>query len=211
MTHQCITSSSRIHRGVVWKNGDRVFTGSCSDAPSFLRSAYEHFNFGYARWYKMDSLCKLGWLAAELLLTGNETIRAAAPESTGIILANSNSSLDTDLKYAASMKEMSSPALFVYTLPNIVIGEIGIRHQIKGESAFFVAADWDSEQMEKYISGLFRSEVLTACICGWVDWLNDEYSALLFLVEKCATGSHLPFNAAVMDGLFKQSPNDASK
>ncbi len=66
-----------------------------------------------------------------------------ADDETGIILSNANGSLDVDLKYAKTMQAGASPALFVYTLPNIVIGEISIRHKIKGENAFFVFKDFN--------------------------------------------------------------------
>ena len=95
--------------------------------------AYRHFAFDYPKFYRMDNLSKLGWLAAEVLFQ-DVSIKPYQPEDVGIVLANRSSSLDTDIKYFESVKTIPSPALFVYTLPNIVMGEICIRHVLKGEN-----------------------------------------------------------------------------
>ena len=93
----------------------------------------------------MDSLSKLGWLAAEILLKDSFNKEAlSVRKMSGLVFANANSSLDTDIKYYETAKDIASPALFVYTLPNIVIGEICIRHNFKGENAFFISEQFDA-------------------------------------------------------------------
>jgi hypothetical protein len=133
----------------------------------------------------MDNLSKLGFLASEILLKGSD-FHDKNPEQTGIILMNSNSSLDTDLKYFQSTKEIPSPALFVYTLPNIVIGEICIRNGFKGENAFFVSQEFDPSFLTQYVNNLINNNILQSCICGWTDLLKDEYEAFLILVTNDA-------------------------
>jgi hypothetical protein len=77
-----------------------------------------------------------------------------------------------------------SPSVFVYTLPNILIGEICIKHQVKGENAFFVSEEFDSEQINNYVTSLFNQGKINACICGWVELLREKYYSLLFMVER---------------------------
>jgi hypothetical protein len=132
----------------------------------------------------MDALSKLGWLAVEVLLKDNFTAEDYRPEQVGIVLANANSSLDTDLKYFETVKDIPSPSLFVYTLPSIMIGEIGIRNNFKGESAFFVSGRYDADFMERYVRGLMDENRISACIYGWVDLLGEAGAANLFLIEK---------------------------
>ena len=132
----------------------------------------------------MDNLSKLGWLATEILLKDNFNAVACKAEEVGIVLSNANASLDTDIKYYETAKDIASPALFVYTLPNIVIGEISIRHHFKGENAFFISEKFDAEFIEQYVSGLLNNNILQCCICGWVELLEDQYKAVLFLVEN---------------------------
>ncbi|CAN5819007.1 hypothetical protein BH11BAC4_BH11BAC4_12080 [soil metagenome] len=179
-----ITSGCIISDHEVRKNGTILFEDKASGMPGFLTVCYQHFGFKYPKFHKMDNLAKLGWLAAELLLNEGELAGKYQPADMGVVLANKNSSLDTDLKYYETAKDIASPALFVYTLPNIVIGEICIRHNFKGENAFFIAEHFDAGFIRQYVSNLINSDILQACICGWVEVLGDSYKVALFLIEK---------------------------
>ena len=179
-----ITASCIISKNAVYKNAEKIFENQEAVAPDFLSSAYRHFNIKYPKFYKMDNLSKLGWLAAEILLKDNFITSKYKAEELGVVLSNTNSSLDTDIKYYETAKDIASPALFVYTLPNIVIGEICIRHHFKGENAFFICDKFDGEFIEQYVSNLINNNILQACVCGWVELLNDQYKTVLFLVEK---------------------------
>ena len=132
-----ITASCIISDHVVYKNDVPVFENKDGSPAEFLLSVYRHFEINYPKFYKMDGLSKLGWLTTEVLLKDSLLNSKYLPEAIGVVLSNTNSSLDTDIKYYKSIKEIPSPSLFVYTLPNIVIGEICIRHNFKGENAFF--------------------------------------------------------------------------
>jgi hypothetical protein len=179
-----ITASCIISKHVVYKNEQPVFKNTGTGLTEFLVSIYQYFALQYPKFYKMDSLGKLGWLAAEVLLKDNFNATAYKPEDVGIVLANANSSLDTDIKYFETAKDIASPALFVYTLPNIVIGEISIRHRFKGENAFFIFDEFDTGFIQQYVSNLINNNILQSCICGWVEALGEEYKAALFLIEK---------------------------
>ena len=195
-----ITSSCIISNNIVHKNGTILFEDLKTDLPGFLTSAYHHFGFKYPKFYKMDNLAKLGWLAAELLLKDNFLQGKYAPAEVGVVLANANSSLDTDLKYYETAKDIASPALFVYTLPNIVIGEICIRHNFKGENAFFIFDNFDAGFIQQYVSNLINSDILQTCICGWVEVLGDTYNTVLFLVQK--NGS-IPFTKENINKIYQ--------
>jgi len=150
----------------------------------------------------MDNLSKLGWLASEILLKNSFQKENYRPEDIGLILSNANSSLDTDQKYMASVKDIPSPLLFVYTLPNIVTGEICIRNNFKGEDAFFVFDSFNADFIENYVSSLLDNNILQACICGWVELLGDEYKAALFLVEKLKDNEAVSFTKEHMNKIF---------
>lgn len=198
-----ITSSCIISRHVVYKNEKPLFENKEADLTGFLLSVYNHFDIKYPKYYKMDNLSKLGWLAAEVLL--KDSLRAAKyqPEEIGVVLANANSSLDTDIKYYETSKDIASPALFVYTLPNIVIGEICIRHNFKGENAFFIAEKFDPEFIEQYVSNLVNNNILQVCICGWVELLDDEYKTVLFLVENRAGNLGVAFTKENINKIYQ--------
>lgn len=188
-----ITASCQISKHVVYKNNLPVFEQTDSDFSGFLETAYRHFNLKYPKFHKMDRLCQLGLLASEVLLEGNFNREKYPAGEVGIVLSNASASLDTDLRYANTMSAIPSPALFVYTLPNIMIGEICIRNGFKGENAFFVFNAFDATFMEQYVSHLLDNQLAQACICGWVELLKEEYSANLMLVEKDQSGKSLFF------------------
>jgi hypothetical protein len=189
-----ITAYSSVARRSACRDGNIVFQGDENvDTGDFLTSLYKYLGADYPKFYKMDNLSKLGFLAVELLLSGRNLSEKYSPEETGIVLSNANASLDADVNYMASARNIPSPALFVYTLPNIVIGEISIRHHFKGENAFFVSEKFDEAFMHFYVTDLFSRTALKACICGWVECFRDDYKAVLWLVEQSAREGALPF------------------
>jgi hypothetical protein len=193
-TPTSITASCLISRNKFFKNGQCIFEYPGS-AETLLDEGYLHFKIAYPKFHKMDMLCKLGFLAAEILLKGTNHENKYTETETGLVLSNAHASLDVDLKYAKTIQSGASPALFVYTLPNIVIGEIAIRHHFKGENAFFVFKQFDGNFMAGYVNHLFGNHLIKNCICGWVDLFKENYRALLFLVEKDNPGNALPFTA----------------
>lgn len=180
-----------------------MFQNRESDLPAFLVSVYRHLDIQYPKFYKMDSLSKLGWLANEFLLQDGFDMEKYSSGEIGIVLSNANSSLDTDKKYLETTKDIASPALFVYTLPNIVIGEISIRHKFKGENAFFISEDFDAAFIEQYVSNLLNNDILQCCICGWVELLNNDYNATLFLVEKDKSANSVNFTKENLNKIYQ--------
>jgi hypothetical protein len=186
----------------VQKNGALVFAKEAASSADFLLSVYQNFQLSYPKFYKMDVLSKLGWLASEVLLMDSFNKEAYSPAEVGIVLANANSSLDSDLRYMKSVADIASPALFVYTLPNIMIAEISIRNGFKGEGAFFISEKFDAAFIENYVNNLFINNNIKCCICGWVDVLGDDYKAALFLVEKEQRENAVLFSKNNMDSIF---------
>lgn len=159
-----------------------------SEFGAFMKSVYKFHEIQYPKYFKMDNLCKVAFIAAEIVLQGNEHIKEIDPTKVGVILQNSHSSIDTDSKYNDTIKDKSnyfpSPAVFVYTLPNVMIGEICIRNKFQGENTCFIAKEFDVEFITDHVNELLDSGKLDACITGWADFADGEYSAILFLVEK---------------------------
>ena len=195
-----ITASCVIANDKVYKNGGLLFERDSANVSDLLRGLYDFLAPDYPKFYKMDNLSKLGWLATEILLQGSFVKTAYAPEEVGVVFSNANSSLDTDLRYFQAVSAYPSPSLFVYTLPNIVIGEICIRHKFQGENAFFVFEEFQADFIRKYTGGLLDTGAVKACVCGWVEILANEYKAAVFLVEQKQAG--LAFTAANMISLF---------
>ena len=166
-----------IRPGAVESKGTTVFSSSETDFAPFIREAYKHLGENNMKFYKMDNLCKLGYVAAEYLLKDTNY----HPKEIGIILANASSSLDTDCKHQAIISKegdkAASPAVFVYTLPNVVLGEICIRHKIQGENTFFVRRQSDAASLEDYARIVMAKGKLRTCIIGWCELLDGHYQA----------------------------------
>ena len=180
-----INKNIRLFKNTVYIDKESIFSVPADESFSFFtKSLYKQLEINYSKFYKMDALSKLGFLAAELLLleTKRENI---LPEEIAIIAANSSSSLHTDVNYQKTIMEISSPSVFVYTLPNIVLGEICIRHNIKGESLFFIQENFDSPFFNQYVNYLFENNEIKLCIAGWIEInTEEEYLAELFLISK---------------------------
>ena len=55
-----------------------------------------------------------------------------------VVLATAHGCIDVDKKYLDTIELSLAPHCFVYTLPNIMLGEICIRHGFKGEQLCMV-------------------------------------------------------------------------
>ncbi|KAF0199931.1 MAG: hypothetical protein FD166_359 [Bacteroidetes bacterium] len=155
-----------------------------ADFGEFMKQIYHSCSISYLKFFKMDPQSKLGFVAAKILLQDDDRDRFE-PEEKAIVLANSASSLNTDEKYFESINDIPSPAVFVYTLPNIVAGEICIHHNLKGENTFFIQEESDIQFMVSYLNILFNTTSTRKVIAGWVEVdLADNYRAFLMDVEK---------------------------
>lgn len=154
-----------------------------------LLSAFRASGISYPKFHKMDTLSKAGFLATEILLEGTDG-RFVPREDRAVILFNSASSLCDDRHYCKTIADpgnwFPSPAVFVYTLPNIVTGEIAIRNKYYGETCFYVLPEPDPESICRIVSDAFQDRMTSSAICGWVDCTDDDtFEAVVFLVEDC--------------------------
>lgn len=197
-------------------NGDTIFLSDYEDATSFLKSAYRGMKISYPKFFKMDNLCKLAFLSAEAMLSDGRVKETYAARDIGIILQNASSSLTTDEKHQDSIASRDSyfpsPSVFVYTLPNIMIGEIAIRHGFKGENAVQIVEKPDSKLLFDTISEAFASDRIQCCIAGWVEEHYNNLTSCLFIVEKSgpiisSSGKreNIIFEPSNMDRLFKDA------
>lgn len=157
---------------------------------SQLTAVYKQLVGGYPKFYKMDLLSRLGFVASELLLQAEGKPRfEGKTEERAVVLFNRSSSIDSDRRYAATTADAHdyypSPSVFVYTLPNIVAGEIAIRNGYQGETSFYILDAKDEAQMHTILQATFADPRMTSAISGWLD-AEDEahYEADLYIIEK---------------------------
>ncbi len=187
-----IHSFCTIEQNKICYNGEVVFESESSLFAEFSKKAYQHFGMNYPKFFKMDNLSKLSFLASELILI--QVLEADSENNIALLFANKSSSLDTDVKYQDSISNdenyFPSPAVFVYTLPNICLGEIAIKNQLKSENSFFIFEAFNSAFMMQYANVLLNTKKAEKVLCGWVEYYQEEYKACLYLVTKEGTTEH---------------------
>lgn len=146
----------------------------------------------WPKFFKMDTLSKAGFVATELLLKKLDERRCGSEEfiqNRAIVLFGSTASLCADRNYQETIQNKDnyypSPALFVYTLPNIVTGEIAIRNHWRGESSFYVLEAPDAAQMAFHLACAFQDSVTESILAGWVDSRNnDDFQVFMTLIRR---------------------------
>jgi hypothetical protein len=179
-----ISNNISISKSGVLFDGQIIYRNQgTEDFASFSKELYKKIDCNYPKFYKMDGLCKLAFLAGELLVKRTDLTNIPG-ENITLIFANSGSTIDTDTKFFESFAAIPSPAIFVYTLPNIAIGELCIRNGWKGEGMFLVQSQFNPQELIDHAGFAFNAGQTKACILGWVEFLSpDNYQANLWLVS----------------------------
>ena len=156
---------------------------------ALLTELYRAYIGDYPKFFKMDTLSKLGFVASELLLQVEGKPRFEPCEDRAVVFFNRSASLQADTAYQATIQDpdnfFPSPAAFVYTLPNIVTGEIAIRNKYFGETSFMVLPDRDPQIMAQQLQHAFLDPMTTSVLGGWLDCTDeDHFEAELFIISK---------------------------
>ncbi len=169
---------------------------------------YEALHRAYPKFFKMDMLCKWAWLAAEYLLMTDEdpVYEGYDKDKTSVVLFTDAGCIEADRRYQETLATIPSPALFVYTLPNIMLGEICIRHGFKGEQLCMVQDRFDSTELLFWVNDLMIQKNMDACLCGWVDVTADVQDVCMFWVTRTGStpGLSVEAAAAYMNDCYKK-------
>jgi hypothetical protein len=155
-----------------------------SSLEEFLTAVYRRWEINYPKFHKMDSLSKLAFIAAEKLMD----MKGINPQDLAIVLSNKSSSIISDIAYQKSIQDADnyfpSPAVFVYTLANIMVGELCIKHKITGENIVFITQEFEVDSIMDYTNILLENNLCQTCLCGRIEASGDEYEAFFYVVEK---------------------------
>lgn len=181
-----ITSYCRITNDKVVVNGQEMFIQRTES--SWLSDIYHAAKISYPKFFKMDNLAKAGFLGSELCLTTVDFDKTTPKENIAVVCCNRSSSLDDDSTYQQTIQNKDnyypSPAVFVYTLANIVTGEIAIRNKTMGESAFYVMEHFNPQKFCSFVRGAFSDKTIDACLCGWTEYYKGNCDILFLYVKR---------------------------
>lgn len=162
---------------------DGQYTQTETSDASTLTELYRRHVGDYPKFFKMDPLARAGFIATELLL------KASPRADYNVLLFNATSSLADDCAFQETIQNRDnwfpSPALFVYTLPNIVTGEIAIRNHFLTETNFMVHGK-ETDYMaiaEQIALTAQRGPVLAGCVDCWD---KDHFRSVMLAVPQGA-------------------------
>lgn len=180
----------------IWEGKEELGKQEGQEHHSLLTSLYKQMIGDYPKFYKMDGLSRLGFVASEILLNAEkeETEEERKEEEIknleerAIIFFNHSSSIASDRNYKESIKDKDnyfpSPSIFVYTLPNIVTGEIAIRNHFHGETSFFILPDKDERLMEEILQASCRDAQSKSFLTGWIDYEDERHFEADLKIKK---------------------------
>lgn len=192
-----ITAYCQISADAFAINGNVIVRKNDQSADTWFKQLYKELALDYPKFYKMDMLSQAGFLASEFIKkTFPELISSYADDEIALLFANSESSADTDIRFKESYQDRKSPSpsLFVYTLPNIVLGELAIRNKFYGENMFAVFPKFAPDFFLQY-GEIMLTTGSKAVLAGWVNILKGKVEVSVFLIEQNKADG-LPFNRA---------------
>jgi hypothetical protein len=183
-----ITAYCHLNEDYCSVNGAILARRDIASPDSWLKQLYKEQEFAYPKFHKMDTLSQAGIITTELIKRANSRIVTGfQDDEIALLFANKSSSSETDLRFRASYEQNGapSPALFVYTLPNIVLGEIAILNKWYGENMFVVLPKFAPDFFVSY-SAILISKGSKGVLGGWLDVSEGRTNAFVFFVEDNA-------------------------
>ena len=139
----------------------------------------------YAKFFKMSLLARLGFIASEILLLSEQPRHAEGLSDRAVVFVNASSSLHDDRLFFQSCADIPSPALFVYTLPNIAVAEVAIRHKLLGETSFYVLPSFSADAVLSLVRQTFADPATQSALVGWTECASPaDFEARLWLIER---------------------------
>lgn len=180
------------HRVTITPQGARLDgkpVTSSSTGLDLLTDLYKRRVGDYPKFYKMDGLSRLGFIATELLMQAEAAAHESPGEGRAIVFVNRTSSVASDCSYQASIVDADnyfpSPSVFVYTLPNIVTGEIAIRHHLHGETSFYILPERDEKAVDMLLQASFQDRQTQSILGGWIDYQDsNHFEAEICIIKK---------------------------
>lgn len=169
----------------LWEGKKELEEQEGQEHHSLLTTLYKQMIGNYPKFYKMDGLSRLGFVASEILLNAE---KGETDKERAIIFFNHSSSIASDRNYKESINDKDnyfpSPSIFVYTLPNIVTGEIAIRNHFHGETSFFILPDKDERMMEEILQASCRDAQSKSFLTGWIDYEDERHFEADLKIKK---------------------------
>jgi hypothetical protein len=180
-----MNGSTHFRNGRLLVNGEArtTATGNLEDD---LLSAWLSSGLEQPRFHRMDRSSKLLALATAPFFAPGGALYSLEKDRIGSVICGRSGSMDTDVGYDDQLRSEghAGPGLFVYTLPNIAMGELTIMHGLHGSGLCLLSERPDPEQMRLACKVLIDFHGMEVVVCGWSDIFADQAAATFILVTK---------------------------
>ena len=157
-----------------------------SHGAALVTEIFKKFLADGSRFFKMDLYSRLAYVATSLL--AKDSLEGCDPEEVALVVFTQNGSVLADRKHLSTFSNpeefFPSPAVFINTLPNVVLGEIAVKNTIKGETTLVLLPGRDESAMNRIIDATLAATKPAVMICGWIDCdAEDSFTAELKLLK----------------------------
>lgn len=151
-----------------------------NNSSELFKSLYKSLKLSYPKFHKMDLLSKA-------VMIGDHFITKSIPvKSTPLVLLfNESSSMQSDLQhiYQYSSYETASPGIFVYTLPNICVGELCIKNKWNSPSSFLLMPRTNFNTYLEAVLIEMKKNQLEFAFTGFVEVVEDDIFVVLSVLR----------------------------
>lgn len=194
--------SAKVHitPEMISVDGQTVFA-----ADNLLKDAYRSLEIDHPKFYKMDQLSKLGLLSVEYLIGKTKVNERYNDNEIALVFNNRDASAGSDIEHQKAFKiGHASPSIFVYTLPNIVLGEIAIRNKWYGEQICTVSDQPNIGPLYQQCLTLMNKRKAEAIILLNINSIEDKFEARTLLIEKDGNPEGVPFSMEMLNQIFEE-------
>ena len=151
-----------------------------------LRELYRREVGDYPKFYKMDVLSAVAFVASELLLHAEGAAHEVPRTDRAVVLFTCQASCQADQAFQRTINPgddyFPSPAAFVYTLPNIACGEIALRNGYRSETACYLLPCHDEEAERDLLALTLAAPGVQTVLGGWIDCTDkNNFEAIIRL------------------------------
>ncbi len=204
-----ILSYCRITNKHVLVDGKLILSNNENNINHWISDIYNYIKLSYPKYHKMDHLCKAGILAAEMVMEKLGLNNDELKTDWAICCMSRSGSLDNDTSYQETIQNNDdfypAPSLFVYTLSNIVLGEIAIKYKLRCESSCYVCEKFSSENIFDSVNDVYNYKPVNYILSGWLEYGIDGCDILLFAVGDSDNENLLDFTPDNLDNIYKEN------
>ncbi|MBP6641937.1 MAG: hypothetical protein KA186_02535 [Flavobacteriales bacterium] len=186
----------RILSTTIYRNGRFSVDGkelarSAGDLDHDLTKAWTAMEVELPRFVRMDRSSKLVSIAAAPFFAADGALSKYPKDRIGMVIMGTHGSMDTDQRYLDQLEaeNHASPGLFVYTLPNIAMGELSIQHGLHGSGLCLLSDAPDIPQLHDACDILLHDHDMEAVICGWSNIFAGSAEATFMVVTAGKEGN----------------------